>query len=321
MNAFIYNEYGSAEVLQPAELPKPVILGNEVLVKVEAAGLNPKDSYVREGKARILTGRRFPKKTGFDFSGTIVAVGKKVTGYKIGDEVFGFLNNLKGGTLAEFLAVRQNWFAHKPKSLSHVTSASIPCAYLTALQVLRDLAKIEKGKKVLIYGASGGVGTAAIQLANYYGAEITSVSSFKNKSYCKLQGAAFNLAYDNDDIWSLIDRDYDLVFEVYDQRGRLYKQSKSFLNKTGIFVTLSPYPGAFFKSLFSFLLPRRFKQFMIRTKTNDLLYLAGLAEKKKINPLVESFAFNDAVQAYRLLDSHHITSKIVIEISKQSLPQ
>src|SRR4026209_1335186 len=136
MKAFIYHHYGSAEVLQSAELPRPIIQGNEVLLKVEAAALNPKYSYLREGKARILTGNKFPKQTGFDFSGTIVAVGQKVKGYKIGDDVFGFLNYLKGGTLAEYLAVRHDWFARKPPLLSHIIAASIPCAYLTALQVL-----------------------------------------------------------------------------------------------------------------------------------------------------------------------------------------
>jgi len=316
MKAFIYHHYGSAEVLQSAELPKPIIHGNEMLVKVEAAALNPKDSYLREGKARILTGNKFPKQTGFDFSGTIVAVGQKVKDYKTGDDVFGFLNYLKGGTLAEYLAVRQDWLAHKPKALTHTTAASIPCAYLTALQVLRDHANIKKGKKVLIYGASGGVGTAAIQLANYYGAEVTSVSSSKNKSYCEQQGAAINLAYDKEDIRSLLKSDYDLVFEVYDQRGRLYEQLKTFIKKSGLFVTLSPYPGAFLKTLVSFILPKKFKQFMIRTKTSDLLYLAELAVNKSIIPRIETFKFNETISAYKVLDSHHLTGKIVIEINR-----
>ena len=316
MKAFIYHQYGSAEVLQPAELPRPIIQGNEVLLKVEAAALNPKDSYLREGKARILTGNKFPKQTGFDFSGTIVAAGQKVKGYKTGDEVFGFLNYLKGGTMAEYLAVRSEWFAQKPKSLSHVVAASIPCAYLTALQVLRDFAKIQKGKKVLIYGASGGVGTAAIQLASHFSAEITSVSSFQNKAYCRQQGAKINIAYDKDDIWSLAERDYDLVFEVFDQRGKSYNQSKSFIKKNGIFVTLSPFAGAFFKTLISFILPRKFKQFMVRTKSADLLYLAGLVENKKINPQIQTFGFSDTVKAYKALDSHHIRGKIVIDISR-----
>ncbi len=316
MKAIIYHRYGSAEVLQPAELPRPIIQGNEVLVRVEAAALNPKDSYLREGKARILTGNKFPKQTGFDFSGTIIAVGQKVKDYKIGDEVFGFLNYLKGGTMAEYLAVRQDWFAQKPKSLSHVTGASIPCAYLTALQVLRYIAKIEKGKKVLIYGASGGVGTAAIQLANYYEAKITSVSSFKNTSYCRRQGAAINLAYDNDNMWRHLESDYDLVFEVYNRRKGLYNESKVFIKKTGIFVSLSPRSGAFLKSMISFILPKRFKQFMIRTKASDLLYLAKLAENKTINPHIEVYGFAEVVEAYKALDTHHITGKIVIDMTK-----
>jgi NADPH:quinone reductase-like Zn-dependent oxidoreductase len=316
MKAIIYHRYGSARVLQAAELPRPIIQGNEVLVKIEAAALNPKDSYLREGKAGILTGNKFPKQTGFDFSGTIVAVGQKVKGYNIGDEVFGFLNYLKGGTIAEYLAVRRDWFARKPAELSHITAASIPCAYLTALQVLRDIAGIEKAKKILIYGASGGVGTAAMQLANYYGAEITSVSSFKNKSYCEQQGATIPLAYDRDDIWSLMQRDYDLVFEVYNQTKNFYQQSKAYIRKTGIFVTLSPRVGAFLKTVISFLLPKRFKQFMIRTKASDLLYLAELALNKHINPQVVTFGFDEAIKAYELLDSHHVTGKIVIETKK-----
>lgn len=316
MKSIIYDQYGAAQVLQIAEIPKPVISNKQVLVKVEAAGLNPKDSILRNGTAKILTGNKFPKQTGFDFSGTIVEVGKNVNNYKIGDEVFGFINYLKGGTLAEYLAIRQDWIALKPKSLSHVTMASMPCAYLTALQVLRDIGKIEeKKKRVLIYGASGGVGTAAIQLANYYMADITSVSSSKNKSYCKQQGAAINLAYDKDDIWNLVESDYDLIFEVFDQGGKLYKQAKKYLKKGGVFVTLTSNPSALLKSLFSSLLQRRFKQFMIRTRTNDLLLIGDLAERRQITPQIQTFNFKDTVQAFEILDSHHSTGKIVIAIN------
>ena len=318
MKSIIYNQYGAAQVLQIAEIPKPIISNRQVLVKVEAAGLNPKDSILRNGDrfAKILTGNKFPKQTGFDFSGTVVEVGKNVSNYKIGDEVFGFINYLEGGTLAEYLAIRHDWIALKPKSLSHVTMASIPCAYLTALQVLRDIGKIEIKKKVLIYGASGGVGTAAIQLASYYGADITSVSSSKNLSYCKLQGAGFTLAYDKGDIWNAVGHDYDLIFEVFDQGGKLYKRAKKYLKKGGVFVTLSPNPTAFLKSLFSFTLERRFQQFMIRTRTNDLLLLGDLVEKRQITPQIQTFKFHETIQAFEILDSHHSIGKIVIEINK-----
>ncbi len=145
MQAVIYRQYGGPEVLETARLTIPTAGANQVVVRVAAVGLNPKDVAIRSGALRLLTGRRFPKATGFDFSGVVAGVGPGVTGVGPGDEVFGYLEDLHGGAAAEYHAVRLEWVARKPAAVSHPAMAAVPCAYLTAWQGLVQQARLERG--------------------------------------------------------------------------------------------------------------------------------------------------------------------------------
>jgi NADPH:quinone reductase-like Zn-dependent oxidoreductase len=182
MKAIGYQKYGSAEVLEMLELPIPKPQKDEVLIYVSYISLNPRDVSIRSGNFSLITGKKFPKLTGADFSGTIVQIGDNVTNLKIGDMVFGYVEGLKSGISSEYTVVPKNKVAIKPDALTHQQAATLGCAYLTALQALKDKAHIKKGDKVLIYGASGGVGSAAIQLAKHFGATVTAISNSSNKN-------------------------------------------------------------------------------------------------------------------------------------------
>ena len=185
IKALVYCEYGSAAVLQLKEIEKPVPANNQVLVKVRAASVNPVDELYRGG-ARIVTGLRKPKMTRFgtDFAGTVEAVGRDVTAYKPGDEVFG----AKQGAVAEYVCVSQT-ITSKPANITFEQAASVSVAGVTALQGLRDQGKLQANQKILINGASGGVGTFAVQIAKAYGADVTAVCSTGNLKLVRSIGA------------------------------------------------------------------------------------------------------------------------------------
>ncbi|MCP4439441.1 MAG: NAD(P)-dependent alcohol dehydrogenase [Aureispira sp.] len=316
MKAVIYRKYGKADVLEWATTqvakPKPT----EIQVKVKAMGLNPKDTAARSGKVSILSGFRFPKMIGSDFSGVVVKKGAKVTGLEIGDEVFGYLEHLRGGALAEVLNVNANWVAQKPTKLSHEIAAAIPCAYLTALQGLRDKARLQKGQKLLIWGASGGVGIPTIQLAKHFGAEVHTISSSKNKDFCLEQGADIALGYDEGDFWEEHKGAiYDAFYQVFIHKGSIFKQSKKVLKPTGVHVTLDPI-HMLYTALSRIEKGPRHEHVMVKAISQDLALLAQLILDGVLKPHIEKIYQPEQVQeAYTRLDSSHVQGKLVISLT------
>ena len=178
MKKAIFEEYGEVEVIQFVNSDLPKLASNQVLIKVAAAALNPKDILIRKGKFKRLAGNKFPKSIGFDFLGTIID--GNGSAYKKGDAVFGMLNGWKAGCCAELVQASVNELYKKPKNISFEAAAGIPLAGQTALQAIRDMGQLAKGQKICINGASGGVGTLAIQIAKELGGIITTISSTKN---------------------------------------------------------------------------------------------------------------------------------------------
>jgi NADPH:quinone reductase-like Zn-dependent oxidoreductase len=170
-------QYGPANVLTIEELERPKRGKNEVLVKVEACSPSPRDATIRIGEFKWLAGRNFAMLICADLSGTVVSVGERVTDFHAGEGVFDYMQNVQKGCSAEYVAVPQDWIAKKPKFMQHAVAAAIPCAYLVGLHALRNKAKIKEGNRLLIYGASGSVGTAAIQLAKHFKALVTAACS------------------------------------------------------------------------------------------------------------------------------------------------
>src|SRR5262249_53991231 len=231
MKAIVYCEYGPPEVLQLKDIEKPTPADNEVLVKVRAAGTNPLDG-MHTGRARIVSGLRKPRLTraGTDFAGTVEAAGKDVTTLKSGDEVFG----AKTGAFAEYICVREDKaIALKPANVTFEEAGGTAVAAVTALQGLRDRGKLQAGQKVLVNGASGGVGTFAVQIAKAYGAEVTGVCSGRNLDLVKSIGADHVIDYTKED-FTKTDQRYDLIYDLVCNHS--FSERRQILNPNGICV-------------------------------------------------------------------------------------
>lgn len=195
MRSIVINTYGNEDVLEIIEEDIPVINASQVLVKVRAFSINPVEYKIRRGDLKFITGKKFPMRLGSDICGEVVEVGAHVIGFKPGDQIYGMLNYMKSGGYTEYIAVKPDIITYKPQNLTHEESAALPMAGLTALQALRNLAGLKPGDKVLINGASGGVGHCAVQIAVALGAEVTAVCSSKNTAFVKRLGAKNRFVY------------------------------------------------------------------------------------------------------------------------------
>ncbi len=195
MLAAVYDRFGPPDVLEVREVPEPRAGAGEILVDVRAAALNPKDVLIRTGKLRWVGARRLPGRTGFDLAGDVVAVGAGVRRMQPGDAVFGMLDGYGGGAVAERVVVREREIALLPEEVPYEDGAATALVGTTALQALRDLGRVGRGARVCIHGASGGLGSMAIQIARALGAQVTSVSSARNLGFCRGLGAVETLDY------------------------------------------------------------------------------------------------------------------------------
>ncbi|RUS16331.1 NADPH:quinone reductase [Endogone sp. FLAS-F59071] len=237
MRAHVFYEYGElSEVLQLKEdYPVPKLAPNEILVQVHATSVNPGDWKILKGG---IIGRMFklPHVSCFDFSGVVVAIGDMVTNFKVGEEVYGD-NAPKGYGLAEYAAVPENVVWPKPKNLSFTEAAAIPLAGLTAWQALVETANVTEGQRVLIKGGSGGVGSFAIQIAKYFGAEVTTTCSERNIDLVKSLGADRAIDYTKENVTEIFKRnDFDIVFDTVG--GPLYSSASTLMKPTGRFMTV-----------------------------------------------------------------------------------
>jgi NADPH:quinone reductase-like Zn-dependent oxidoreductase len=311
MRAIVYDSYGGSEFLKLTDIEKPIPQKGQVLIEVKAIGLNPRDCNIRNGDLKIISGKAFPKLTGSDLSGIIVDCGAGVTNFKAGDEIFGYIEDVKSGGSAEYVVLPVQYLALKPKEISFDTAATLGCTYLTALQTLRDKCKVMPGSKVAIYGASGGVGVAAIQLAKYFGAVVTAVSNSSNENFCLSQGANSFVAYDKTDIFSSSD-EYDVFFQVFSKQGSFYDKAKGILKHMGIYTCLIPDPRFLFKSLFA---RPYFKYILVKAKRADLDLLAKLAVERKITPYISNkFKLEQMKEAHDMINGGHVNGKIVITL-------
>jgi len=319
MQAAVFDAFGGPEVLRLAELPVPTPRPDEVLVQVSAVGLNPKDSALRRGQFRWLTGRKFPKQTGSDLVGTVVAAGARVQGLAPGQRVFGYLEHLHGGAAAEYAAVPARWLAPLPAKLPDATAAALPCAALTALQALRDRARLQPGQRPLVYGASGGVGTAAVQLGKYLGAHVTAVSSSRNAAHCSAQGADVFLAYDQAEPWAGPER-YDMFFQVYAQDVNLFVKARRVLAPRGTFVTVIPSPLLVLRGWGSRLLGGpRLATVLVRSRPADLTQLAELTEQGALRTHLDAvLPLTNLQAAHHRLDTGHTVGKLVLHIKPEA---
>ncbi len=317
MKAIVCSKYGPPDLLQFAEVEKPTPKDDEVLLRIYAAAVNPLDRFFMRGAPliRLIPGMRKPKDTrlGVDLAGQIEAVGKNVTQFKPGDEVFGACR----GAFAEYVCATEKMLARKPDNLSFEEAASIPVAAITALQGLRDKGRIQPGQKVLIDGASGGVGTFAVQVAKSLGAEVTAVCSTRNVERARLLGADHVLDYKRED-FTQNGQLYDLILganahhSIFAYRGAL--------RPGGIFVLAGGGFSQIFQvillgSLLSLLGNKKSCFFIAKLNQQDFAFLTELLETKKIVPVIDKhFPLSKVADAIRYLEEGHAQGKIVIAI-------
>jgi NADPH:quinone reductase-like Zn-dependent oxidoreductase len=323
MKAIRYCEYGSPDVVKLDYVEKPVPNDNQVLIKVRAASLNAFDAYVIRDSwlGRLIFGLRKPRDTrlGQDIAGQVEAVGKNVTQFKPGDEVFGIC----WGSLAEYAVTSGRGLVMKPPSVSFEDAASVPLAGLTALQGLRE-GKIQPGQKVLINGATGGVGTFGVQIAKSFGAEVTAVCSTRNIDLVRSIGADHVIDYTKED-FTKNDQRYDAIFDnvgnhSFSERRRVLT-SKGICVLVGIGgtsakgVAIGRIAGNFIAHGLSSFTEQKFAQYVTKTSKEDLITLGDLIQAGKIRPVIErTYKLNDAPEALRHLDAGHARGKVVIAV-------
>jgi len=328
MKAIVYTQYGSPDVLQLKEVAKPEPKDDQVLVKVRAASANALD-YRRfenlSAMGRFIEerfGKSIGKVLGADIAGVVEAVGANVKQFQPGDKVFGVAAGSSGG-FAEYASAYENHLALKPANLSFEAAAAAPVAAMTALQGLRDKGQIRAGQKVLIVGASGGVGTFSVQVAKFFGAEVIAVCSARNSDMARSIGADDVIDYTKED-FSQGSQHYDLIFAVNGNHPLSAYQRA--LNSQGIYVCAGgTLPQIFQAMLLGPLMSRKNGKkmgFMGITKYNqkDLAFIKELLESGKVVPVIEKcYPLNEVSSAMQYVAKGHARGKVVVQIKTQNI--
>jgi len=311
MKAAVCYEFGGPEVMQIAELPEPEAETGQVLIEVHASSVNPIDWKIRQGQMASRFGEEFPQRLGFDVSGIVQAVGDGVTELKVGDSVYARSNNLAGKCYAEYVAVDAAVVAPKPNGLSHAEAAAIPLAGLTALIGLRDVGCLQQGQRVLIIGASGGVGTYAVQIAKNMGGHVTAVTSTRNRELVRSLGANAIIDYTRE---TVLAEQYDVIYDTVG--SQVAAEAQRHLTPNGAYVTLVPQPGVEF-----FVPGETVRQpggayFVLWTPTAaDLRVLTGWAEQELLRSVIDSeFSLEDIQEAHAHSETQRARGKIVLRI-------
>jgi len=328
IKAIVHCEYGSPDVLKLEDVEKPIPNDNQVLVKVRAASVNPLDLTIRgPWLIRPILGMRKPKDTrlGVDYAGTVEAVGKNPAAagqFKPGDEVFGG----RDGALAEYVcALADRAIALKPANMTFEQAASVPVAAITALQGLRDKGKIQGGQKVLINGASGGVGTFAVQIAKAFGTEVTGVCSTRNLDMVRSIGADHVIDYTKEDFTKGAQH-YDLLFDCVGNHS--FSERRRILNPNGICVmvgvggagasggqimgVLAGELNAYIRSRF---VSQKFLTYLAELNQKDLAILRDLMQSGKMTPVIDrTYKLNETPDALRYLEQGHARGKVVVTV-------
>ena len=321
MKAILHQRYGRPDVLELRDVDKPAIGDDQVLVRVHASSVNPVEWYGVSGPyfARLGNGMRKPKDetVGADLAGTVEAVGRNVTSLRPGDDVFG----VSGGSWAEYTIAREDRLAKKPSNLSFEEAAAVPVAAVTALQALRDKAQVKPGQKVLVNGASGGVGTFAVQLAKLFGADVTAVCSSGNVEQARLLGADRVVDYTKEDFTTL-GVEHEVMLDIAGSRSffdyRKVLAPDATIGLIGGRMTyrgLGPLPhlaGTFLKSRFR---SQTVVFFVAKVTTDELTYLAGLLEAGTLKSVIDrKYELSEAPVALAYLGEGHAKAKVVITV-------
>jgi len=323
MKAITQEEYGTpGDVLRLQEIEKPTIGEDDVLVRVQATGIHIGDWLVTSGVPYLIRlmgyGLRKPKTKvpGTEFAGFVEAVGRNVKQFQTGDEVFGFGT----GGFAEYASVSQDALVIKPANVTFEQAAAVPVSGFTALQALRDQAKVQPGQKVLVIGASGGVGTYAVQIAKAFGAEVTGVCSTRNIDLVRSIGADHVVDYTNEGITESAQR-YDVILDMAGNRS--LSELRGALTQEGTLVIVGGTGGRFLMGFgrtlrgvaLSPFVSQNLRQFMSSTSKDDLVVLKELIEDEKVTPVVDqTFPLEDTAEALSYVGQRHTQGKTVVTV-------
>jgi len=327
MKAVRYHRYGGPDVLELQEVAMPAAGDGELLVRVRAASVNPLDWHFMRGApylVRMMAGLSRPKpsasRLGADMAGSVEAVGQNVTGFQPGDEVFGGLE--ERGTLAEYISVRADAVVlQKPAGLTFEQAAAVPVAAFTALQALRDKGRVQPGQKVLVNGASGGVGTFAVQIATALGAEVTGVCSTANVGMVASIGADHVVDYTRED-FTRAERRYDLLIDIAGNRS--LAETRRVLAPKGALVLvggpnkgrwIGPFGRTIRMLMQSPAVSQRMVSFLAHQNRDDLAVLRELLDAGKVTPVIDrAYRLNQVAEAVRYLETGHARGKVVITV-------
>ena len=323
MKAIVQTEYGSPDVLKLKEIDKPVVTDNGVLVRIRASSINAGDWHLMRGDPffiRLIFGGILKPKIqilGVDIAGQIEAIGKNVTEFQVGDEVFGDLSECGFGAFAEYVCAIASALALKPTNTSFEQAATVPVAALTALQGLRDCGKIQSGQQVLINGASGGVGSFAVQISKAFGAEVTAVCNTNKMEMMRSIGADHIIDYTQTDV-TKNGQQYDLILDTAAYRSVF--DYKAILKTGGTYVLVGGSIGRLFQvmlfsSLISRIMHRKVKFVTAKPNQSDLVILRDLIEAGKIVPFIDrTYNLSDVPMAIRHLEQRQVRGKVAINV-------
>jgi NADPH:quinone reductase-like Zn-dependent oxidoreductase len=332
MKAFVVDRYGRKSGVRAGDMPVPELREDDVLIQIHAAGVNPLDSKIRDGAFKLILPYRLPLILGNDVAGIIVRVGSRVQRWKPGDEVYARPPKDRIGTFAEFIAIKEDAVALKPKALNMEEAASIPLVGLTAWQALVEKAQLRKGQKVLIHAGSGGVGTFAIQLAKHLGATVATTTSAANAGLMKQLGADIVIDYKKDDFAAVL-KDCDVVLDT--QGGNTLEKSLQVLKPGGKLIGIAGPPDPDFarqmgaswllKTAVRFLSHRIRKAarrrdigysfLFMRADGDQLTQIAKLVDAAAIKPVIDRiFPFEATREALTYVETGRAKGKVVIKI-------
>lgn len=322
MKAIVFEKYGSPDVLQMKEVEKPTPKADQVLVKIRAVATNPLDWHRMRGEPfflRLSEGLRKPSDTGLgaDIAGVVEAVGENVTEFKVGDAIFGSVGS---GGLAEYACAYEKYITHKPEHLSFEEAAAVPIVAFTALQGLRDTGKIKAGQKVLVNGASGGVGSFAVQIAKSYGTEVTGVCSTRNLELVRLIGADHVVDYTQDDFTKMGQR-YDLIYDAVGNRSAFALRRALAPDGICAMAGMTTFPRLVLNAFILGPLLSRFGSKQVgsmgvaKINKDDLLIIKEMLESEQVKPVIDRcYPLEEAADAIAYLEQGHARGKVIVQL-------
>jgi NADPH:quinone reductase-like Zn-dependent oxidoreductase len=311
MRAIVIRKYGGVDVLEQADIPRPALTAGHVVIKVEAAAVNPIDWKIRKGEMKMMVRGHFPMTLGGEVAGEIAEVAPDVTRFKVGDKVYSLVPNEQGG-YAEFISVPADVAGARPGGLDAIQAASIPVGAVTALQSLRDKGELKAGQRVLINGASGAVGYYGVQLAREMGATVTAVCNASKFDLAKAAGATDCIDYTKDDFTKL-GKKWDLIFDSAGKRH--FGEVRDALEDHGIYVTTISSGGDLISPALNPVRHQKSRFILMKPNTADLDYVTGLVNAGKLKPQVGAvFPLAKIAEAHTLAESGKASGKVVTTI-------